>query len=143
MAETKARLNLSVDPIAHDIVMRTGNASAYLTRVVLDRRKLWTSALHYLENSGWSRTEIRVACYALREFNLDRETEDLAESVRQRIPDDPTQIPGARRLGIKAADWKKRVVALENQMACLMLWIIEREYWMGNSELISLVGESD
>jgi len=141
MAEPKSRLNLSVDPIAHEIVLRTGNASAYITRIALDRRKLWTAAMHHLNKAGWSSREIKVACFVLNDFNLDMETEDLANSIRLRLPDDPSQVLGAVYLNVDIDDWKRCMSTLANPMICWMIWIVEREYWMGNSELIKRVGE--
>lgn len=139
----KTRINLTMDPEIHEAIKQAGNVSAYLTRMAFDRIKLSKVALHQLQNRGWSLKCVLGACYALQGFNLDYEITDLPASLRTRLPDDPTTICGAKRINLPPEDWTACLEVLEDPTLCIALWVVAREFWMGNAGFIALIKDGE
>jgi hypothetical protein len=111
---------------------RVGNASEYVSRIVVQRWELWMTALATLRSAGWTSSEMLAACDALNgHWMLEqaRRPEFLADELSdaQRLNNvcDKWDVPPKR--------WTSRVKSLRDSddMSAALI-VLSREYWCGN-----------
>ena len=111
----------------------TGNASAYIERVVRDRWHDWQYGLVLLQHVGWSRSEIAAAADLLNGTLINR---TLAATVT--VPSEigaPERVDWAvKKHGLSKARWLKRIEQCRREeVIAHALVAVVREFWTHNA----------
>lgn len=122
-------IQLTIPDDARAVLDRVGNASDYVSRMVVERRREWTQALYLLVQNDWHVKDIAFACEALGGWHQPFEAPTpawVAQELRRRAPTEARQ----KLLWLKACG---RVE--ESEPLARALTVVSREWWAGNADL--------
>jgi len=133
------RRNITLDDDVDALLRQTGNASAYISRVVRERWRAWRDALDVLRSAGWEPHEIMAACYQLNGYRFIGRQEMAARlsatGVRNEV---------YARWRVKPNYWSELITnVLEHDVEAVALMAVAAEYWSGNEAARNAIGADD
>lgn len=139
MAE-KVKKTLYLDKKAADFLLEMGNASDYVSGLVIRHEREWQGAWQDLVRGGWTRAEVDVAVRVLYERWL---VNDLWWNNHKAVPGALAAVEDeALQAGIDPARWADIINASSEREVANHLLVLSREYALGNDRARSRVQTS-
>lgn len=132
---SQVRKNLSLSAEAADCLANVGdgNASEYVSRLVVERERLWRDALGLIRAIGWRRQHVLACIEVLSGYHLGSMASRTAGAIALELRD-AEAVPS--KWGV-ADDWRNimQLVADRSELSLAVL-VLTEEHWAGNTECV-------